>query len=100
MAIKTLGVVGIMGTALTTCVVYDLVENNKARGTTIAGMVSALGSALLIPKRNEYDTEKYLDSLSDEQIIELEKRLEEREKDIVIEKTPQEEIIQNNAIKR
>ena len=92
MSLQTAGVVGIVGTVLTTCVGYDLIDNNKVRGTTVAGFVSAMVTTIAVPERDAKTTEAYLDSLTDEQLVELEQKLEAREANMSSENTIENQV--------
>lgn len=92
MSLQTAGIVGIMGTALTTCVGYDLIENNKVRASTLAGFVSVLATTVAVSERNNQVAEAYLDSLTDEQLVELEQKLEAREADMSFENTSENQV--------
>ena len=92
MSLQTAGIVGIMGTTLTTCVGYDLIENNKVRASTLAGFVSVLATTVAVSERNNQVAEAYLDSLTDEQLVELEQKLEAREANMSSENTIENQV--------
>ncbi len=76
------------GSLLSTSTVYDLVEDQSVRGTTVAGLITSLTSACAMgtaEAKNVDMTNKYIESLSDDELYRMEQLLSDKEESFMIE---------------
>ena len=85
---ETLGFVSVLVPVLSTATVYDLVEDQEIRGTTVTGLATSLTSVVAIESaqaKNVDITNQYIESLSDDDLYRMEKLLSEKEDSFAIE---------------
>lgn len=83
---ESLGIASAIGAGITSLVGYEIAEDQEWKGiqsTTILGVSASLTSAIALSQseKNEEMTARYIDSLSDEQLIEMEQRLSAKEEE-------------------
>ncbi len=77
---------GLLSTACTSTTTYTLTDDEDAKSTTVSALSSTLATTLLTPENEHiYITNQYIDSLSDEQLVEMEKKLSAKEDDFLLE---------------
>ena len=70
----------------TTTSLDDTIADDDLKSTTITGLATSLTSSISTPASADmYYTDKYIDSLTDEQIIEMSKLLDDKTAEIGIE---------------
>ena len=87
MTLESLGIASVIGTGITSLVGYGIAEEQEWKGlqsTTILGVSASLTSAIALSQseKNEEITARYIDSLSDEQLMEMEQRLSTKEEEL------------------
>ncbi len=88
----TLGFAAVLIPVLSTATVYDLVDDQNIRGTTVAGLTTSFTSVLAVETaqaKNIDITTQYIESLSDEELAQMEQLLTDKEESIVIEEPVQ-----------
>lgn len=76
----------------TTSTLEDTVEDSDTRSTTISGLASSLTSSMSEGTRmNVYMANQYVDSLSDQQLVQMIDLLDAKEDSILSQTTYQEE---------
>jgi len=76
----------------TTSTLEDTVEDSDARSTTISGLASSLTSSMSEGTRmNVYMANQYVDSLSDQQLVQMIDLLDAKEDSLLSQITYQEE---------
>jgi len=76
----------------TTSTLDDTVQDSDAKSTTIAGLATSLTTSMSRPESTYiYMSNHYIDSLTDEEIIQMEERLADKEHDFLISLETQQE---------
>lgn len=76
----------------TTSTLDDTVQDSDAKTTTIAGLATSLTTSMARPESTYiYMSNHYIDSLTDEEIIQMEERLADKEQDFLIQLETQQE---------
>ena len=77
---------GTTACVLTSSTVQHSIENENRASTTIAGLASTLSSAVVRPQVIYIeDTNRYIDSLSDQELVEMVQLLDEKEQILELE---------------
>lgn len=72
--------IGTMASALSSGTAYDLVEDKTLHSSTITGFTSTLATGITnLEQQNDYYMARYIDSLTDSQLFEMEQKLAQKE---------------------
>ncbi len=83
--VEPVAILATMSSALSAGTAYDLVEDKTLRSSTITGFTATFTTGVTnLEAKNDYYMANYIDSLTDTQLVEMEKKLAAKEDEFLV----------------